>query len=416
MSLDEPDDRIHILLAGSATIYASSRPSHSPTIAISHASSQPYAFSVKPRSIYLSPLRITTLAVDQSPSSSERTRFVSCLSNGELFVYQLCGTKAQAPACVNHYLGVRFSRRTHPIIQVAYHHPLLFTLSESFSLSVYDASTETMQLIHHLSSFTSFPPASLVLTAPDANTYKLLITYASPVYPQHWSLGVTEVLMSYPSRTSSSPSTRTSFIPLSTRSVRAFDIPPGWVDETRMRAMREQWGRKALAVAATNSDGKWVVLAPTEAPCLACAPAASSAFIAGGAHPVRRNWTASSLPLQLYRVSFPAGAAVSPKLTFVRFLYGQACPVASLALADGRCVSLGVDGSVWAWDLETAGGVQVFSSSGGDRPFGGADGGEEDEGVWCERLKSGLSGLIAFDERRIISSGPGGVRVRDFDA
>ncbi|KAI0028602.1 hypothetical protein K488DRAFT_58181 [Vararia minispora EC-137] len=391
-------ERMHVLLAGPMTIYASSKPSQAPTITITCASSSD-AFTVYPTVNSLIPVQITSLAADQCPPLPDIIRFAVCLSTGELAVYELRGHHAQMPTRTHHYAGSR-SRRTHPILQAAYHHPLLFTLSKTFSLSVYDATREALQLVHHLSSFSSWPPASLVLTAPSANTFKLLITYASPVYPQHWSLGVTEVLMSCPARASTSA--QSAFRLLSTRSVRAFDVPPGWANEARMRVVREQWARKTLAVAATNSDGKWVVLAPTETSCLACAPSFPAAAT-GGAHPIRRHWTPSSLPLQLYRVSFPpldAGASAAPRLTFVRYLYGQTSPVASLALADGRCVSLGVDGSVWAWDLETARGVQVYSAS---------------PSMQEEPMQNGVLGLITFDERRIISSSPGGVLVRDFD-
>jgi hypothetical protein len=79
--------------------------------------------------------------------------------------------------------------------------------------------------------------------------------------------------------------------------------------------------------------------------------------------------------------------------------------VSALALADGRCVSLGVDGRVWVWDLENGWGTEVASSTSASS---WSESGEDDP--------STLRGTIAFDERRIISAGAtGDVTVRDFD-
>ena len=296
-----------------------------------------------------------------------------------------------------HYYAPPFrAPRTTSIIQVAYCHPVLVTLSESFTLSVYDATHEAIQVVHILTSFTSFPPSSLVLTTPDSQTYKLILTYASPVYPAHWSVGVTEVILSNaalhsPTSPFTSPSRSPSLL-LSTRSTRAFDIPGGWIDEAKLRVVREQWGRKVGSVAGTQTDGRWVVLAPA---------------MQGEARPPG-GFTPASLPLQLYRLSLPplrAGAVAAPKLTFVRSLHGQTGPVSALALADGRCVSLGVDGRVWVWDLENGRGTEVGCSAGASSL---SESGEDH--------LSALRGTIAFDERRIITAGAAGdVMVRDFD-
>jgi hypothetical protein len=125
---------------------------------------------------------------------------------------------------------------------------VLVTLSDNFSLSVYDLSHEVMQVLHILTSFTSFPPSSLVLTIPEPQTYKLLLTYASPVYPAHWSVGVTEVILSSAALHASAASLTSPARPppllLSTRSTRAFDLPADWIDETKLRNVREQWAVK----------------------------------------------------------------------------------------------------------------------------------------------------------------------------
>lgn len=374
-----------ITLAGKYTVIFSPELSHSPPILVLSASGSKHVIHVAPNRTQ-HPVQVTALAVDQSSRTSADLHIAACISNGDIYVHELHSHPRK------HYYAPPFKApRTAPIIQVAYCHPVLVTLSESFSLSVYDVNHEAIQVVHVLTSFTSFPPSSLVLTMPESQTYKLILTYASPVYPAHWSVGVTEVILSNvalhaPTSPFTSP-TRTPSLLLSTRSTRAFDIPAGWIDEAKLRVVREQWGRKVGSVAGTQTDGRWVVLAPA---------------VQGEARPPG-GFTPASLPLQLYRLSSPplrAGAAATLKLTFVRCLLGQTGPVSALALADGRCVSLGVDGRVWVWDLENGWGTEVGSSVGASS---GSESGED-------------RGTIAFDERRIFTAGAAGdVTVRDFD-
>lgn len=372
-----------VTLAGKYTILSSSELSCSPSILV-------FSPSIPRHVIHVAliraqqPVRVTALAVDQSSRTGANLLIAACMSNGDIYVHEL-----HSPSRKHHYAPPFKTPRTAPIIQAAYSHPILVTLSESFTLSVYDLTHQAMQVLHVLTSFTSFPPSSLVLTMPEPQTYKLLLTYATPFYPAHWSVGVTEVILSGaslhgPTSSLISPTRPPSSL-LSTRSSRAFDLPAGWIDETKLRVAREQWGRKVGSVAGTQTDGRWVVLAPA-VPGEVCPP--------GGFTPV-------SLPLQLYRLSSPplrAGAWAYPRLTFVRNLVGQTGPVSALALADGRCVSLGVDGRVWVWDLENGWGTEVIPSSGS-----GSSG-------------PGLRGTIAFDERRVITAGAAGnVVVWDFD-
>ena len=379
-----------IILTGKYTVIFSPELSLSPSILILSASGSKHIIHVSPiRAQH--PVRVTALAVDQSSRTCANLHIAACVSNGDIYVHELHSHPRK------HYYAPAFrAARTTPIIQVAYCHPVLVTLSESFTLSVYDVTHEAIQVVHVLTSFTSFPPSSLVLTMPEPQTYKLILTYASPVYPAHWSVGVTEVILSNaalhsPTSPFTSP-TRPPSLLLSTRSTRAFDIPGGWIDEAKLRVVREQWGRKVGSVAGTQTDGRWVVLAPA---------VQGEALPPGG-------FTPTSLPLQLYRLSLPpirAGAGAAPKLTFVRSLLGQTGPVSALALADGRCVSLGVDGRVWVWDLENGWGTEVGSSASALS--------------WSESGDDHLSafrGTIAFDERRIITAGAtGDVMVRDFD-
>ncbi|KAI9442517.1 hypothetical protein H4582DRAFT_1289763 [Lactarius indigo] len=383
LRLEQDPPTPQITLTGKYTIISPSEPAHRPSIVVLSPSIPRFVIHVAPIRAQ-EPVRITALAVDQSSRTS--TSIAACLSNGDIYVYEVrCSSRK------HHYAPPFKTPRTAPITQVAYSHPVLVTLSESFSLSVYDLSHEAMQVLHVLTSFTSFPPSSLVLTIPEPQTYKLLLTYASPVYPAHWSVGVTEVILSSATLHASAASLTSPARPppllLSTRSTRAFDLPVDWIDETKLRNVREQWGRKVGSVASTQTDGRWVVLAPA-VPGEACPP--------GG-------FTPASLPLQLYRLSLPsprAGSGATPKLTFMRNLLGHTGPVSALALADGRCVSLGVDGSVWVWDLENGWGSEVTGVASRS----------------SEELCPSPRGTIAFDERRIITSGAtGSVMVRDFD-
>ncbi|KAI0305429.1 hypothetical protein B0F90DRAFT_1947690 [Multifurca ochricompacta] len=379
-----------IALAGKYIIMSTPGLSHSPLVLVLSPAVPKHVIHVTPIRAQ-QPVRVTTLAVDQSSRMSANLHIAVCLSNGDVYVHEL-----YSPSRKHHYAPPFKTPRTAPIIQAGYSHPVLVTLSESFSLSVYDLTHEAMQVVHVLTSFTSFPPTSLVLTMPEPQIYKLLLTYASPVYPAHWSVGVTEVILASantsfhgPPSPSTSPTRPPSLV--CTRSTRAFDIPAGWVDEAKLRVVRKQWGRKVGGVAATQTDGRWVVLAPALAGEEARSPS-------GG-------FTPASLPLQLYRLSTPpvrASTGAVPKLTFVRNLLGPTSPVSALALADGRCVSLGVDGRVWVWDLENEWGKEVTSPEVGSCEW--------------EDPVSGLEGTIAFDERRIITAGASGnVLVRDFD-
>ena len=104
-----------------------------------------------------------------------------------------------------------------------------------------------------------------------------------------------------------------------------------------------------------------------------------------------------------------------PKLTFVRTLHGQIGPVSTLALADGRCVSLGVNGSIWVWDLEGGTGTEV---SAGVPEVGADEVDAEKVEAWervRKRMAQGTRGAVVFDDRRIVSASGCGVQARRFD-
>jgi len=283
-----------------------------------------------------------------------------------------------------------------PTIQAAYYHPILLMLSGAFVLSIYDLSEHgKVKYIQGLSSFTSYPPTSIIISPSygTQNVLKVVLAFSVPVYPRHWSVGVTELLIKLGDDLGG---IFTSPTLISTRTVRTFDLPLRWIDEDQLKIIQEQWGRKVEKVADTQTDGKWVVLAPLSA------SASSSSY--------RRNRpTSFSNALQQYRLTLPpTPSAGTPKLVFVRYLYGPESDVEKIWVADGRCVSLSVDGGIWVWDLED--GPQGVKGSGESVWLEGAQVEIGDDASWKGR------GSVVFDERRIATVRRGEIELRRFDA
>ena len=377
------------------TIVYSSVESSSPTIRFVTPGRQTHTIHVTSHSAD-GCTQITALSLDQSTpcSYSRYIRLASFLSTGEFSVFSVDQHSLAASSRLLAYLPSHRTERTAPIIQAAYHHPILLTLSQGFTLSIYDLSDHgKVKRTQTLSSFTSYPPTSIILS-PSHGTrgvLKVVLVFSVPVYPRHWSVGVTELLIKLGDDlggTFASPSL------ISTRTVRTFDLPLRWIDENQLKVIQEQWGRKVEKVADTQTDGKWVVLAPLSV-------SASPSY--------RRNrLTSFSNALQQYRLTLPpTPSAGTPKLTFVRYLYGPESDVEKIWVADGRCVSLSTDGGIWVWDLE-------------ERPQGDKG---SNESMWLEGAQVEIGddvswkgrGSVVFDERRIATVRGGGVELRRFD-
>ncbi|KAI0360887.1 hypothetical protein OH77DRAFT_1418923 [Trametes cingulata] len=422
-------EQTHLLLAGSLTIMASSKTTTLPNVLLSSPGHSPHTLPCPSHRPGVG-THITAIALDQSPpTSGHHGRLVAFLSTGEFNVFSINHRTPSSSKRLFAYQPSTANSRSTPIIQAVYHHPLLVTLSESFRLSLYDLSSDTVRHTQTLTSFTSYPPSSLVLSSQSPSTYKLVLAYAIPVYPSHWSVGATELIIS------TSEGSRMTVA--STRTARAIDVPQGWLDEQKMRAVREQWGRKVARVADTQTDGKWVVLAPGQhlpsSPASEDATPSASTDASPSSTPPSSpssssgtTYTSSSLytasGLQLYRLYFPSSSSgsSSPKLTFVRTLHGQIGPVSTLALADGRCVSLGMNGSIWVWDLEAGTGTEVTPGVTGPTSDDGEDADGEDGvadalEVVKMRVATGARGSVVFDDRRIVSSHGSEVEVRRFD-
>lgn len=408
---------IHMLLAGSLTITSSSKPSEHPKIDIRGPSGNDHAVLCDSR--LPGEYSITALALDQSPPISSYIRFAVFLSTGEFTVFQNLHNQPISPTRKLVYVPTQRNDRISPIIQAVYNHPLLVTLSQSFALCIYDLSSDIARRTQTLTSFTSFPPSSLVLSTPTSTTYKLVLAYSIPVYPSHWSVGATELIISAAQASPLSPPALSSFSEhlkhpiadamtvISTRTTRALDVPSGWIDEYKLRLMREQWNRKVSQVSDTQTDGKWVVLAP-EDPSDQSNPSwrsntHSTSSSSSDSPTSKLGPSRSPTSLQLYRLSLPTqSASISaspPKLTFVRTLHGPCGPVAAMALADGRCVSLSHNGAIWVWDLEGGTSAEVAAGDGSE----------------IGSLSTASKGTVSFDERRIISASAGNIVARTFD-
>ncbi|KAF8588629.1 hypothetical protein K439DRAFT_1405823 [Ramaria rubella] len=353
---DDPDLPVHVVLAGGLMITASSLPSPTPQIMLHAPNQTPHSFSAT--SMPPNPFnKVTALALDQSQSAGTECRLVVFYSTGNFCLFLMSSWGLKETKEILSYVAIGRLHRMTPIVQAVYHHPLLITLSSSFDLTIYElpSHAETrcgppqVRLTQTLTSFTSYPPTSLILSNPSPQVYKLVLAYSVPVYPSHWTVAVTELTIS-------------SFVVQSTQSASALDLAPGW-SSGLSETMSEQHARKLSEVSSTSTDGKYVVLA-----------------------------SATTNTIQLYRLSTRSRAA-GPKLTFVRTLYGHVSPVQALHLADGRCVSLSRDGSLWVWDLEK-GGVEV------------------QPGGLTEVL---ASPKVLFDDRRILVAFNGRIIIRRFD-
>ena len=403
--------RQHVLLTGGFTI--STKP-HTSSLLIRDNNGMLHTMLCK-STLATSVAEISAIALDQSPpivSSSNTLRLAAFLTTGEFSIFEHDHSSLSLTSSPKATYVPSSPHRASPVTHAAYNHPLLITLSHTFTLMIYDLSNDTITRTQTLTSFTSHPPTSLVLSAiPSAASYKLVMAYAIPVYPAHWSVGTTELIIS-PSgviprnRTFNTFSRESSpqgdFQVSITRSARAFDVPQGWIDEQKLQLMRDQWGRKVKQVADTQTDGKWVVLAPGDVP--------GSCPISQEAQPQQTTTpqyvsppSHSSSHLQLYRLHMPpisSSSAHTPKLAFVRTLHGPSGPICALSLADARCVGLCANGGIWVWDLEGGDGTEVASPA---------------EGNFVGTAGAIRQGTIAFDERRIVSAGVRGIEERRFD-
>ncbi|KAF8527761.1 hypothetical protein JB92DRAFT_2865060 [Gautieria morchelliformis] len=355
---EEPELPVHVALAGGLIITASPLPSCSPQIMLHTADHPVHSFSAS--SMPSNPFnKVTAMALDQSQPTGSEYRLAVFYSIGNFCLFLTSPSNPKESMEILSHMPTTRRQRTSSIVQAVYHHPLLITLSTSFDLTIYELPSHNaaghppqIRLTQTLTSFTSYPPTSLILSNPSPQNYKLVLAYSVPVYPSHWTVAITELGIS-------------SFTVQSTQSTNAFDLSPGWSPLTPelSDALSDQYALKLSEVSSTCTDGKYVVLAG-----------------------------AVSSSIQLYRLS-SRSRATGPKLTFLSTLQGHTSPVQALSVADGRCVSLSRDGSLWVWDLER-GGVEVKCAT--LNPLPG-------------------SARVLFDERQILVVLFGRIVIKRFD-
>lgn len=138
--------------------------------------------------------------------------------------------------------------------------------------------------------------------------------------------------------------------------------------------MEAEWARKMGSVDVVETDGKFLVAAAGK----------------------------GDNTLQVYRLHYRGEL----RLSYLRTLEGHPGGIAAMKVADGRCVSVGRDGTLKVWDLEAGWDVEVDSWR-----------------DYSAREEEGLEGLmrkmadVAFDERRVVSvdRGTGSVGIWRFD-
>ncbi|KAG8761012.1 hypothetical protein FRC14_000121 [Serendipita sp. 396] len=199
-----------------------------------------------------------------------------------------------------------------PIVHSAYHSSFLIALSETFQLDIYHCSggkSSQLMLIRSMSSFTSFQPSSLTISRPSSTSHKVLLSYAVPVYPSHWSAAATQLQLD---DTGDIYDTRTLRI-----------LQQGWETQTDEDYSDRGKGSKMPAVGSIQTDGRFLVVAPRN-----------------------ENY------MELYRLR-------TNFLSFVRVLFGPSSPICAIAVADARAVTVSLDGNIWIHELERGWSIEV---------------------------------------------------------
>lgn len=319
--LDAGSFSVHIALAGGLIIAASPLLSTIPRLILQAGDLETSSICPVEQG---TPRRITTIALDQSQPADSTYRLIAFYSTGAFSLFLVHPSKLKDSREMLTFTPSSRPSRSGTVIQAVYHHPLLVVLSSRFDLTIYEAQSSEngrryeIRNRQTLTSFTSHLPTSLILSSPSPGIYKMILAYTVPIYPAHWTAGITEVVIS-------------SFTVQSTHSTTAFDLGSTWVPLTPElnEVLNEQNDRKLASVSSVSTDGRYVVLA---------------------------SRTTNSI--QLFRLSNKTREP-GIKLTFLRNLHGHLSPVQALAVSDGRCVSLSQDGSLWAWDIERGGNVEV---------------------------------------------------------
>ncbi|KAL5631674.1 hypothetical protein ACGC1H_007253 [Rhizoctonia solani] len=317
----------HVLLVGDLTIYASGQTSPAPTVHIFHDninSGMRIQYDPSPGLL----VSVTTLCLDHS---SARTRLAIFYSDHSWTIRTVDYERRHA---TTDYTSTS-SRLSSTIVEAAFHHPILVTLSSTFRMCIHHLQTPsaTPVLKQTLSSYSGFTPLTMTLArhrTPDQ--YRILLAHASPIYPAHWGPSVTDITIStQPSQSDillSMPNNSSDAKILSSSST-SNQFPVGWIPDGTPDGIPEElrlrWLRKVSHVSGIQTDGKFVVFASED----------------GGIQVYRLLRNARLL---YERTLFPPNHAPSPR---------------ALSVADSRCVCATGGGGLWVWDLESGVGIQA---------------------------------------------------------
>jgi hypothetical protein len=341
-----------LFVAGSTLVVSPGVTASLPAVTIHSAGKQ--LLVRPPTSFGTESIRVSTFALNQAGLSSKEVQMAVFYARENrahhISIFGITSGLQGARRLKAHTSHVNHGYATH----AAFHSSLLVALTSTFQLEMYQVTEDTIQPLQTMSSFSSFPPSSLTLCRTQS-AYKILLSYAVPIYPQHWSVATTEL------------SVREGEDKVMSRTIRVFNptsatwedmLPSERVQSTSGSSPRH--GAKMASVAAVETDGRWLVVAPSD----------------------------DNL-MEVYRIK-------QNRLVHARTLLGPHHATVGLAVSEGRCVSVSRDGVAWVWDLDGGWGVEVQS----ERFFEGA-------------VEPGAR--VVFDERQIAVGCNGRVQIVRFD-
>lgn len=336
-----------------------------PTLVVSHGVTAPLPavtihsagkqLLVRPTTSFgTEPIRVSTFALNQGGLSGKEVQIAVFYARENrahhISIFGVTSGLQRARGLKEHRPQPNHGYATH----AAFHSSLLVALSSTFQLEMYQVTEDMIQPLRTMSSLSSFPPSSLTLCRTKSS-YKILLSYAVPIYPQHWSVAMTEL------------SVREGEDKVMSRTIRVFNSTSAtWEDITPSERVQSKsgspprYGAKMASVAAVETDGRWLVVAPSD----------------------------DNL-MEVYRIK-------QNRLLHSRTLLGPHHATVGLAVSEGRCVSVSRDGVAWVWDLEGGWGVEVQSE-----PF--LEGAVEP------------GARVVFDERQIAVGCNGRVMIVRFD-
>ena len=306
-----------LFIAGSTLVVSPGVAASLPAVTIHSAGRQ--ILIQPPSSFGTESIRVSTFALNQAGQSGREVQIAVFYARENrahhISIFGITSGLQGARGLKAHRPETNHGYATH----AAFHSSLLVALSSTFQLEMYEVTEDKIQPLRIMESFSSYPPTSLTLCRAQS-AYQILLSYAVPVYPQHWSVATTRL------------SVREGEDEFMSRTIRVFnptsasweDIPPSErVQSTSGSPPR--YGPKMASVAAVETDGRWLVVAPSD----------------------------DNL-MEVYRIK-------QNRLVHSRTLLGPHHATVGLAVSEGRCVSVSRDGIAWVWDLEGGWGVEVQS-------------------------------------------------------